>query len=63
MPHDPQRVQDTRAWLRRAQSDLRAAEIDLTAQPALSGDAAFHCQQAAEKALKLPKPRYPDAVP
>jgi HEPN domain-containing protein len=52
MPHDPQRVADTRAWLRRAQGDLRAAEIDLAAQPALLGDAAFHCQQATEKSLK-----------
>jgi HEPN domain-containing protein len=49
---DPQRVADTQAWLRRAAADLRAAEVDLAAQPALLGDAAFPCQQAAEKALK-----------
>lgn len=52
MLHDPQRVADTRAWLRRSQGDLRAAEIDLAARPALLGDAAFHCQQAAEKVMK-----------
>lgn len=52
MPHDAERVADLQAWLRRAQGDLRAAEIDLAAEPALSGDAAFHCQQAAEKSLK-----------
>lgn len=52
MPHDPQRVADTRAWLLRAQEDIRAAEVDIAAQPPLFGDAAFHCQQAAEKSLK-----------
>ncbi len=52
MEHDLQRAADTRTWLRRAEDDLRAAEIDLAAHPALLGDAAFHCQQAAEKALK-----------
>ena len=41
-----------RAWLARANDDLRGAEIDLAAAPPLLGDAAFHCQQAAEKALK-----------
>jgi HEPN domain-containing protein len=52
MPPDPQRMADTRAWLHRVDVDLRAAEVDLAAHPALLGDAAFHCQQAAEKALK-----------
>ncbi len=46
------RAADTRAWLARARSDLRGAEIDLAASPPLLGDAAFHCQQAVEKALK-----------
>jgi HEPN domain-containing protein len=31
---------------------LRGADVDLAAVPPLIGDAAFHCQQAAEKALK-----------
>ncbi|MBI4010917.1 MAG: HEPN domain-containing protein [Candidatus Rokubacteria bacterium] len=52
MPPDAPRVADTRAWLRKAAGDLRGAEVDLAAKPPLSGDAAFHCQQAAEKALK-----------
>jgi len=52
MSHDPHRLADTQAWLRRAAADLRGAEIDLAATPPLLGDAAFHCQQAAEKALK-----------
>lgn len=46
------RAADTRAWLARARDDLRGAEIDLAASPPLLGDAAFHCQQAVEKALK-----------
>jgi HEPN domain-containing protein len=52
MPHDATRVGDTRSWLRKAAEDLRGAEVDLAADPPLTGDAAFHCQQAAEKALK-----------
>jgi len=52
MPHDAHRVADTRGWLLKAADDLRGAEIDLAAVPPLTGDAAFHCQQAAEKALK-----------
>lgn len=40
------------AWLARARQDLRAAAVDLEAEPPLLGDAAFHCQQAVEKALK-----------
>jgi HEPN domain-containing protein len=43
---------DTRAWLARARDDIRGADIDLAAAPPLLGDAAFHCQQAVEKALK-----------
>lgn len=39
-------------WLQRAREDLRAADIDLEAGPPLLWDAAFHCQQAVEKALK-----------
>ncbi|MGH7432208.1 MAG: HEPN domain-containing protein [Candidatus Methylomirabilales bacterium] len=52
MPHDPALVEDTRSWLTRASRDLRAAEHDLRTTPPLSWDAVFHCQQAAEKALK-----------
>ena len=52
MPHDAHRVADTQGWLLKAADDLRGAEIDLAAVPPLTGDAAFHCQQAVEKALK-----------
>ncbi|MCL5107599.1 MAG: HEPN domain-containing protein, partial [Chloroflexi bacterium] len=45
-------LRDTREWLGRSQSDLRAAQIDLAAAPPLVEDALFHCQQAVEKALK-----------
>jgi hypothetical protein len=52
MPHDPARVADTSAWLRKADNDLRAAEHDRTAKPPLLGDVTFHSQQTAEKAFK-----------
>lgn len=52
MPHDPALVEDTRAWLTKASKDLRAADHLLHAEPPLLGEATFHGQQAAEKALK-----------
>ena len=52
MPHDPARVADTKAWLDRAATDLRAAAHDLTAAPPILEDVVFHCQQAVEKAMK-----------
>jgi len=52
MAEDPVRVAETRAWMVKAASDLRAASHDLKSLPPLSGDTAFHCQQAVEKALK-----------
>jgi HEPN domain-containing protein len=51
MPPDA-RAKEVAAWLSRAGLDLRAAEVDLDADPPLLADAAFHCQQAVEKALK-----------
>jgi HEPN domain-containing protein len=52
MPLDPRLMTDTAAWLRRAANDLRAVQADMAVAPALLGDAAFHCQQSAEKVLK-----------
>jgi HEPN domain-containing protein len=52
MPHDPARVADTKAWLARAADDLQAAEQLLSGSSALPSVAVFHCQQAAEKAMK-----------
>ena len=47
---DP-RAQLARSWLDRAERDLRLARLAV-GDPTLSGLATFHCQQAAEKALK-----------
>jgi HEPN domain-containing protein len=52
MPPDPELVAETRDWLDRAADDLRAGELLLGAAPPLPVAAAFHAQQAAEKALK-----------
>jgi len=52
MLHDPARVADTRAWLSKPATDLRAAALDLAADPPLLEDIVFHCQQAVEKAMK-----------
>ena len=52
MLFDPVRIADTRAWLLKANDDLRGAQIDLDADPPLLGDVFFHCQQAVEKSLK-----------
>ena len=52
MQPDAARRADTHAWLRKADGDLRAAAVDLAADPPLVDDALFHCQQAVEKALK-----------
>jgi HEPN domain-containing protein len=51
MPPD-ERPLEVAAWLTRARQDIRAAHVDLDAEPPLLADAAFHCQQAVEKALK-----------
>ncbi|MDR7523504.1 MAG: HEPN domain-containing protein [Armatimonadota bacterium] len=52
MSHDPELVAETRGWLVRARTDLASGRADLTVQPPLTGDAVFHAQQAAEKAMK-----------
>lgn len=53
MPPDDARLEDARAWLARAELDLRAADLEMgTPEAGLWGDVAFHAQQAAEKALK-----------
>ncbi|MBI3089067.1 MAG: HEPN domain-containing protein [Candidatus Tectomicrobia bacterium] len=52
MPHDPELVAETRAWVARAEDDLRAGAIVLSAEPPLTAAVVFHAQQAAEKAMK-----------
>ena len=52
MPPDPELVAETRGWFLRASRDLAGGDVDLRAEPALTGDAVFHAQQAAEKSMK-----------
>ena len=52
MPLDPVLAREVSAWLVKAMEDLRAAQVDLKAEPPLLNDTLFHCQQACEKALK-----------
>jgi len=52
MPLDLVLVAETKAWLRKAALDLRAAKHDLSPSPPILADAAFHCQQAVEKMFK-----------
>ena len=52
MSPDDARLEDTRAWLRKAALGLRGVGIDLGADPPLLEHALFHSQQAAEKSLK-----------
>jgi HEPN domain-containing protein len=52
MPHDPELVAETRGWFQRAAHDLGAGGADLSTDPAFTGDAVFHAQQAAEKSMK-----------
>jgi HEPN domain-containing protein len=48
----PEKIGEVRVWLKKAADDLRGADIDLGASPPFIEDALFHCQQAAEKAMK-----------
>ena len=50
MTPDQLRHEETRAWLDRARSDLQAARLPIAGDA--NAEALFHCQQAAEKALK-----------
>lgn len=52
MPSDAERLAEARPWFIKAQQDLRAATVLLGVEPPLLGEAAYHCQQAGEKALK-----------
>jgi HEPN domain-containing protein len=47
------RLQDVRAWLSKAEFDLRAAAHEVSAsEERLWADVVFHSQQASEKAMK-----------
>lgn len=52
MQPDPTRTTDAKAWLAVASQDLRRVEVLLSVVPPDIEGALFHCQQAAEKALK-----------
>jgi hypothetical protein len=43
---DPALAREVSAWLVKATEDLRAAQVDLKAEPPLLNDSLFHCQQA-----------------
>lgn len=49
---DEQKIADTKAWLVKAHRDLGAAELFLDQADPFLDMAVYHCQQAAEKALK-----------
>jgi len=51
MAPDDARTEDVRAWLQKANLDLRAAEHEMP-EAGLVADVVFHAQQAAEKSLK-----------
>ena len=46
------KVDEVKKWLRKAENDIALAERALKGSPCLTDGAVFHCQQAAEKALK-----------
>ncbi|MCC6409969.1 MAG: HEPN domain-containing protein [Planctomycetes bacterium] len=52
MPRDPLVIQETRAWLSKADEDLSASELCLHARRPLPASATYHAQQAAEKSIK-----------
>lgn len=47
-----EKQQEVFAWMKKADDDLRSARIVMDAKPPLIETALFHCQQAAEKAMK-----------
>jgi HEPN domain-containing protein len=52
MQRDPEWVAEVSEWLDKSDEDLRVARIILQADTSLAASALYHCQQAAEKALK-----------
>ena len=48
----PEALREAREWIDRAELDIQLADRALRVPPALPGGAAYHAQQAAEKALK-----------
>jgi len=48
---DP-KILEVRQWVLKAEHDLRSAKVLFGVEPPLLDTAVYHCQQAAEKALK-----------
>ena len=49
---DDAKIHELQQWLIKAHHDIRSVRQLLAADPPLRDTAAYHCQQAAEKALK-----------
>lgn len=49
---DEPKLREVRQWIAKAGRDLRSAKRLFSDTPPLLDTAAYHCQQAAEKALK-----------
>lgn len=54
---------EAEAWLARANDDLGAARKLLSGQDPFTASASYHCQQAAEKALKAVLASSGEAIP
>jgi len=52
MEEDPVKTENAKEWLAKSARDLKLAEVLLSEELLDVEDALFHCQQAAEKALK-----------
>lgn len=63
MSPDGARLQDARAWLAKADLDLKATAHEMTATESLWGDVMFHAPQAAEKSMKAFLAWYDVAIP
>lgn len=47
-----EKQREVMAWMKKAEDDLRTAQVAMGAEPPLIESALFHCQQAVEKAMK-----------
>ena len=52
MTPDPELIAETRTWFKKAAHDIRMAELALRDDPAMTDQAVYHAQQAAEKVMK-----------
>ena len=52
MTPDPELIAETRAWFKKADHDMRMAELAIRDNPPMTDQAVYHAQQAAEKAMK-----------